>query len=183
MVSLFTDWGHQCLFTQIGNAPWVVLAEGVSIKLDLSIGGATFFISLIVLLIWIPLKQRLGVGTLMNSIIISIVIDLSTSFLNFSSPRFFINFITFLIGILLAGIGSDIYLIANLVPEPRDGLMTGLQKKFSYPISAIRILIETSVVFIGHTLEGTVGIATILFAIGIGPSVALGLKMVKFINR
>ena len=83
----------------------------------------------------------------------------------------------------MAGIGSGIYLIANLGPGPRDGLMTGLQKKFSYPIPAIRILIETSVVFIGYTLEGTVGIATMLFAIGIGPSVALGLKMLEFINR
>ena len=99
--------------SNIGNAPWVVLAEGMSRKLDLSIGGATFFISLIVLLIWIPLKQKPGVGTLMISIKISIVMDFSTKFLNFSSTHFLINFLTVLIGVLLAGIGSGIYLIAN----------------------------------------------------------------------
>tara|TARA_B100001248_G_scaffold225433_1_gene183005 strand:+ start:491 stop:1021 length:531 start_codon:yes stop_codon:yes gene_type:complete len=170
------------IHSNIGNAPWVVLAEGVSRKLDLSIGGATFFISLIVLLIWIPLKQKPGVGTLMNSIIISLVMDLSTSILNISSPHFLINFLIVLIGILLAGIGSGIYLIANLGPGPRDGLMTGIQKNSRYPISVIRILVETSVVFIGFILGGTVGIATMLFAVGIGPSVALGLKIVKLIN-
>ena len=170
------------IHSNIGNAPWVVLAEGVSRKLNLSIGEATFIISLIVLLIWIPLKQKPGVGTLMNSIIISIVMDLSTSFLNISSPHFLINFLTVLIGILLAGIGSGIYLIANLGPGPRDGLMMGLQKNTKLPISIIRILIETSVVFIGFTLGGNVGIATMLFAVGIGPSVALGLKIVKLIN-
>ncbi len=118
------------IHSNIGNAPWVVLAEGASNKLDLSIGGATFFISLIVLLIWIPLKHKPGVGTLMNSIIISIVMDLSTSLLNISSTNFLINFLIVLIGIILAGLGSGIYLTANLGSGPRDGLMTGLQKKF-----------------------------------------------------
>ena len=118
----------------------------------------------------------------MNSIIISIVIDLSTSLLNISSPHFLINFLIVLINILLAGIGSGIYLIANLGSGPRAGLMTGLQKNSKYPISVIRILIETSVVFIGFILGVTVGIATMSFAVGIGPSVALGLKIVKLIN-
>ena len=80
------------IHSNIGNAPWVVLAEGASNKLDLSIGGATFFISLIVLLIWIPLKHKPGVGTLMNSIIISIVMDLSTSLLNISSINLLLIF-------------------------------------------------------------------------------------------
>ena len=109
--------------------------------------------------------------------------DLSTTFLNFSSTHFLINFLTVLIDILLAGIGSGIYLVANLGPGPRDGLMTGLQKKTNLPIAAVRAFLEITVVSIGWYLGGTVGIGTILFAFGIGPAVALGLFIVGRIFR
>ncbi len=166
------------IHSNIGNAPWVVLAEGLSKQLNWSIGFSTFMISLIVLSLWIPLAQKPGIGTIMNILIIAIVLDLSQNTINLSSNLFFINFLTALLGIVIAGLGSGIYLIANLGPGPRDGLTTGLQRTSGYPIAWIRTFIEISVVLIGWALGGTVGIGTILFTMGVGPSIAFSLNLI-----
>ena len=166
------------IHSNIGNAPWVVLAEGLSKQLNWSIGFSTFMISLIVLSLWIPLAQKPGIGTIMNILIIAIVLDLSQNTINLSSNLFFINFLTVLLGIVIAGLGSGIYLIANLGPGPRDGLTTGLQRTSGYPIAWIRTFIEISVVLIGWALGGTVGIGTILFTMGVGPSIAFSLNLI-----
>ena len=177
-------FGSSLLFhASIGNAPWVVLAEGLSIKFSWSIGFATFISSMIVLSIWIPLRQKPGLGTIMNIVIIAGVLDLSIYQLDFSSNIIFINLFTALVGTVTAGVGSGIYLIANLGPGPRDGLMTGFQKISGYPIAWVRAFIEITVVLLGWSLGGNVGLGTLIFAFGIGPALAFGVYLVSLINK
>ena len=154
-----------------------VLAQGLSFQLDLSIGITTFIVSIIVLFLWFPLKQKPGLGTLLNVILISIVIDLSNPILPYPKT-FFYQIFQSLIAVLIVGIGSGFYLTANLGPGPRDGLMIGLQKLTNQPIALIRTLIEVTAVVIGFYLGGVVGIGTLLFAFGIGPAVSLGIFIV-----
>jgi uncharacterized membrane protein YczE len=171
------------IHSMIGLSPWLVLAEGIAINLNWSIGFATFACSVGVLLIWLPLKQKPGVGTILNIIIIAGTIDLSMYLFNFSTNSYLTNLIVGSLGVALVGLGSGIYLIANLGPGPRDGLMTGLQRVTQYPIAWVRASIEVSVVCVGWILGGTVGVGTLLFAFGIGPAVAFGLYLVVKINK
>tara|TARA_B100000787_G_scaffold168831_1_gene158424 strand:+ start:593 stop:1252 length:660 start_codon:yes stop_codon:yes gene_type:complete len=171
------------IHSMIGLSPWLVLAEGIAINLNWSIGFATFACSVGVLLLWLPLKQQPGIGTILNIIIIAGTIDLSMYLFDFSTSSYFINLIVGSLGVLLVGLGSGIYLTANLGPGPRDGLMTGLQRVTQYPIAWVRICIEVFVVGIGWSLGGTVGVGTLLFAFGIGPAVAFGLHLVTKINK
>ena len=166
------------LISSTGNSPWLVFSEGLSIKTGLSVGTATFFISLIVLFLWIFLKQKPGIGTFLNVFIIAVVIDL-TSFYFDPPSSIYSKYLLTVFSVLLVGLGSGIYLVANLGPGPRDGLMTGFTRITGYPISFIRASIELTVVIIGWYLGGTVGLGTLIFAFGIGPAVALGLSIVK----
>ena len=157
-----------------GASPWSVLAQGISLNVNLSIGTITLLVSVAVLFLWIPLRQKPGIGTILNAIIISIMIDVCIKFV--PTPENFVSqLILAFIAVLTVGLGGGIYLIANLGPGPRDGLMVGLQKKTNFPIATVRAFLEISVVSIGWYLGGTVGIGTLLFAFGIGPAVALGL--------
>lgn len=182
-LSIFGFGSSLLIHSTIGNAPWVVLAEGLANQFNWSIGFATFISSIVVLSMWIPLGEKPGIGTIMNIFIIAIVLDLSINIFDLSSSLFFINFITALLGVIIVGLGSGIYLIANLGPGPRDGLMTGLQKVSGYPIAWIRTLIEITVVLLGWALGGTVGVGTILFTIGVGSAVAFGLNLISSINK
>jgi uncharacterized membrane protein YczE len=163
-------------------SPWTVLAEGLSISTNLSIGSLTFLISLAVLLLWIPIKQMPGVGTMLNVIIIAAVIEWSLPFLPHPEQYGF-KILQAFIGTLIVGFASGIYLIANLGPGPRDGLMTGFQRVTGFPIAWVRATIEIVVVAIGWTLGGTIGLATILFAFGIGPAVSVGLFCISAIVK
>ena len=182
-LSIFGFGSSLLIHSTIGNAPWVVLAEGLANQFNWSIGFATFITSIVVLSMWIPLGEKPGIGTIMNILIIAVVLDLSINIFDLSSSLFFINFITALLGVIIVGLGSGIYLIANLGPGPRDGLMTGLQKVSGYPIAWIRTLIEITVVLLGWALGGTVGVGTILFTIGVGPAVAFGLNLISSKNK
>jgi uncharacterized membrane protein YczE len=160
-----------------GASPWSVLAQGLSLNVNLSIGMLTFLISVTVLILWIPLGQKPGMATILNAIIIALMIDLCIKFV--PTPSSYINqLILAVISVTTVGIGGGIYLVANLGAGPRDGLMVGLQKLTNFPIAAVRATLEISVVSVGWYLGGTVGIGTILFAFGIGPCVALGLYLV-----
>ena len=162
------------LVSLTGASPWSVLAMGISLHVDLSIGTITFFISLGVLLLWIPLNQKPGIGTILNALIIAIMIDFCIKFV--PSPENYISqLLLAIVAVLTVGLGGGIYLVANLGSGPRDGLMVGLQIKSNLPIAAVRAFLEISVVTIGWYLGGIVGIGTLLFAFGIGPAVALGL--------
>lgn len=166
------------IHSMIGLSPWLVLAEGIAINLNWSIGFATFACSVVILLMWLPLKQQPGVGTILNIIIIAGTIDMSMYLFDFSTTSYFTNLLVSSLGVILVGLGSGIYLIANLGPGPRDGLMTGLQRVTQYPIAWVRVCIEVSVVGVGWILGGTVGVGTLLFAFGIGPAVAFSLHLV-----
>ena len=160
-----------------GASPWTVLAEGISLHIDFSIGTITFFISLIVLFLWFFLNQKPGIGTLLNALIVAVMIDISIAFI--PAPENYISqLILAIFAVLIVGIGSGFYLVSNLGPGPRDGLMTGLQKKTNLPIALVRAFLEISVVSVGWYLGGTVGIGTLLFAFGVGPAVAFGLFLV-----
>ena len=160
-----------------GASPWSVLAQGISLNINLSIGTITLLISIAVLVLWIPLGLKPGMGTIFNALIIAFMIDLCIKFV--PTPSNFTNQIFLaVLSVLAVGIGAGIYLISNLGAGPRDGLMIGLQKLTKLPIAAVRGTLEISVVSIGWYLGGTVGIGTLLFAFGIGPCVALGLYLV-----
>ena len=160
-----------------GASPWSVLAQGISLNINLSIGTITLLISIAVLVLWIPLGLKPGMGTIFNALIIAFMIDLCIKFV--PTPSNYTNQILLaVLSVLAVGIGGGIYLISNLGAGPRDGLMIGLQKITKLPIAAVRGTLEISVVSIGWYLGGTVGIGTLLFAFGIGPCVALGLYLV-----
>ena len=176
-LSLFGIGEGLLLVSYTGASPWSVLAQGISFKVNFSIGIITFFISIFVISLWIFLNQKPGIGTILNAVIIAAMIDVCLNYV--STPESFAaKMILAVSAVFLVGIGSGIYLVANLGPGPRDGLMTGLQKKTNLPIAAVRAFLEITVVSIGWYLGGTVGIGTILFAFGIGPAVALGLFIV-----
>jgi len=184
MYRTFSVWLGEGLImiSYIGNSPWQVLAQGISLNVNFSIGFITFLISILVLSLWIFLGQKPGIGTFLNTIIIAAMIDLSIAFI--PTPEIYISkFIMLACGVLLVGFGSGLYLIANLGPGPRDGLMTGLQRKTKLPIASVRTFIEIAVASVGWYLGGTLGEGTLLFAFGIGLVVALGLYIVSEFYR
>ena len=165
-----------------GVSPWTVLALGISSKTDLSIGMATFLISIFILIFWVPLKQIPGIGTILNAIIIASAIDLTLGFIP-KPELIYLKILQASFGILIVGIGSGIYLASNLGPGPRDGLMIGLQQKTNNSIPLIRTIIEITAVTVGWFLGGIVGIGTILFVFGIGPCVGVGLTLVEKVSK
>ena len=175
--------GETLLITaNAGVSPWTVLAQGISIKTGYSIGLTTFFVSLGVLCLWIPLRQKPGIGTILNTIIVSVVMDVSLPFLP-APETILLQTLQIISAVVIVGLGSGFYLIANLGPGSRDGLMTGLQRMTNKPISLIRAIIEISVVIVGWYLGGVVGIGTIVFALTIGPFVSFGLFSVSRIKK
>ena len=170
--------GETLLVTaNIGVSPWFVLHQGLSFQTGYTIGITTFIVSVVVLLFWFPLKQKPGMGTIFNAILISLVIDISLPFLP-KPDSFFLQLFQVFFGIFIIGIGSGFYLAANLGPGPRDGLMTGINKQTNLSFFLIRSILEISVVLIGFYLGGIVGIGTIIYVISIGFSVSLGLFLV-----
>jgi len=160
-----------------GASPWSVLAQGIFLNVGYSIGIVTIVISIIVLILWIPLSQKPGIGTILNALIIGIMIDVCITFV--PTPENYVSQLMLaLLAVLIVGLGGGIYLVANLGAGPRDGLMIGLQKKTNLPIAAVRATLEIAVMSIGWYLGGTVGVGTLLFAFGIGPAVALSLYIV-----
>ena len=131
-----------------------------------------------VLFLWIPLRETPGIGTISNIVLISLAIDVMQPFIPEQS-NLFPQLIQSLIGIIFVAIGSAFYLTANLGPGPRDGWMTGIQKRTDWPIGRVRAGIEISVLSIGTFLGGIFGIGTVMFAIGIGPILAICLGFVK----
>jgi len=161
-----------------GVSPWTVLAQGISGKTGWSIGFVTMIVSFAILVLWIPLRQKPGMGTILNALIIAFMIDFSLVLLPYPETLSW-QLIQAAIGVLVVGLASGIYLTANLGAGPRDGLMTGLQEKTGMPIATIRIGIEVTVVSIGWYLGGVVGVGTLFFAFGIGPCVAIGILFVR----
>jgi len=156
----------------LGNAPWSVLAQGISLKSGLSIGTSTLIIGSLVLALWIPLRERPGFGTLSNIIIISLFIEIATNIFP-KQENIFPGLIFTLIGIAMVGIGSSLYITCGLGPGPRDGAMTGLHQRTGVRVGRVRLGLEVVVSIAGALLGGTLGLGTLLFALLIGQSVAI----------
>ncbi len=152
----------------LGLSPWMVFHQGVSVRSGLSLGTITVLTGIVVLLLWIPLKERWGVGTVLNVLIIGPAIDIGLALLP-DAPGL-AGWIYMVGGVLIIGLGSGLYIGAALGPGPRDGVMTGLARK-GLSIRVARTIIEVSVLGIGWLLGGVAGMGTLVFAVLIGPSV------------
>jgi uncharacterized membrane protein YczE len=153
----------------LGNSPWTVLAQGVSVQTPLSIGAATILISAIVVASWWLLRETPGLGTVLNAILVGVAIDVT---LDVSpSPTGVWRVVVLLGGIALVALASGLYLTARLGPGPRDGLMTGIVRRTGLSFRLVRVTLELSALLVGALLGGTVGIGTVAFALLIGPGV------------
>ena len=167
----------------IGNSPWTVLAEGLSLHLPIPIGGSTALISCVVLLLWIPLREHPGFGTILNIIVIAGALQVGVAIIP-HQDNYLIGLIFALIGIAAIGIGSGIYITCGLGPGPRDGLMTALHNRTGIRIGRVRLILEILVLTAGWLLGGTVGLGTALFALLIGQSIAICFGVVsRFTTR
>lgn len=164
--------------SSLGNSPWVVLSEGISINTILNIGESTFLVSVLVLLLWIPLKQRPGFGTIANIVVIAAAIEVGLFFIP-AVESIFLKYLYVLFGIALVGAGSALYITCGLGTGPRDGLMTGLHYKSGVRVGRVRLGIEVVAASTGALLGGSLGIGTLLFALLIGQSVAISLGVVE----
>ena len=165
----------------LGVTPWTVLAEGLSHRLPISIGMATFATSVVVLLLWIPLRERPGLGTIANAVVIAVSLQVMSEAL--PDPSALVPRVAMVIGGIAAiGVASGLYLTANMGPGPRDGWMTGIHRRTGWPVSAVRMAIEATVLVAGWLLGGTVGVGTVAFALLIGPSVGYGLLLCGWIG-
>ena len=160
--------------TSLGNSPWTVLAEGISLNSNINIGESTFLVSVVVLLLWIPLRQKPGFGTLANIVVIAASIELGLLIIP-TVENIYFKYFYVLFGIALVGIGSALYITCGLGTGPRDGLMTGLHYKTGVRVGRVRLGIEVVALSIGAFLGGSLGIGTALFALLIGQSVAISL--------
>ncbi|HEX7277842.1 MAG TPA: hypothetical protein VF244_10750, partial [Acidimicrobiales bacterium] len=155
----------------LGLAPWDVLHQGVSERTGLPIGTAAILVGLVVLLLWIPLRERVGIGTLANAVVVGLVIDLALAVL--PTPTSVAVQVAYLVlGVALFGPGSGLYIGAGLGPGPRDGLMTGLARR-GHSVRVVRTVLELAVLAVGLALGGSVGIGTVVFAATVGPNVHL----------
>lgn len=154
----------------IGLDPWTVFAQGVSLQTGIGIGWVTNIVGFLVLLLWIPLRQKPGVGTLANILLVGTSMQATLAVFP-AIDGFALQVLVFLLGMMLVAVGSGLYIGADFGPGPRDGLMTGLRARFGWPIWAARLVVEASVLLAGWLLGGSVGLGTILFALGIGPLV------------
>jgi uncharacterized membrane protein YczE len=152
----------------LGVAPWDVFHQGLSRHLPLSFGLVTALTGAVVLLLWLPLRQRPGIGTVANVVVIAVSVDAALALI--AAPSSLPARVVLLVGgILLNGVASAAYVGARLGPGPRDGLMTGLAARTGWSIRLVRTGIELTVLGVGWLLGGTVGIGTVAYALAIGP--------------
>lgn len=165
-----------CVQAGLGLDPWTVFAQGISVHTGIGIGWITNIIGLLVLLLWIPLRQKPGLGTVLNILLVGTFIQLTVTVVPVASglPAQVAMLLT---GVVLVAVASGLYIGAHFGPGPRDGLMTGMHARFGWPIWACRLSVESTVLIAGWFLGGTVGIGTVIFALGIGPLVHVALPL------
>lgn len=172
-------YGFGCALTVtagLGVDPWTVFAEGLSRVTGIGIGWITNIVGLAVLLLWIPLRQRPGIGTVANILLVGTSMQLALAVLPFPTDAPW-QAAMLVAGVVTVAVASGLYIGAHFGPGPRDGLMTGLHSRYGWPIWACRLGVEGSVLVAGALLGGTVGIGTVVFALGIGPLVHLALPL------
>lgn len=161
--------------SELGLSPWEVFHQGISRRTGVPLGMVGIAIGALVLFGWIPLREKIGIGTVLNVMIIGVVIDISLLILPEQAGSAVWRWMALLGGIVLVAIGTGLYIGAGLGPGPRDGLMTGLAKR-GYKMRRARTLIEMVVLIAGWLMGGTVGVGTVLFALTIGPAVEFSLR-------
>lgn len=167
------------IHTGLGVPPWDVLSQGVQVQMGWSFGFSAIVISAIVLLLWIPIKQQPGIGTVINAVLIGPFADLNEPLMP-EIDGWLANLLWVTLGLLVAAMGSGLYISANLGAGPRDGLMVGLTRVSGWPFWIIRTIGESLVLLTGWLLGGTVGIGTALFAVSIGYLMQMSMKMFGF---
>lgn len=178
-LSLFGVGEGLLVLAQWGVTPWTTLAQGVALQTGLNIGVVTLLISVVVMLLWLPLRLRPGLGTLANMVVIALVLGLMVRFV--PAPNgWILQFMCCFAGIVMVGIGSALYLTCQMGAGPRDGLMVGLAARMGWRIAWVRCGIESSVCLMGWLLGGTVGLGTVLFAVGVGWVVQLALQALSY---
>ncbi|MFZ4505562.1 MAG: YczE/YyaS/YitT family protein [Microbacteriaceae bacterium] len=168
----------------LGLAPWDVFGQGLANITGLSFGLATVLASAIILLLWIPLKQKPGIGTVFNALLIGPFIDLSLRFVPSAATWGLAGQIGwYVLGMAIIALGTGIYIGARLGPGPRDGLMTGSVARFKKPVWMVRTALEGAATLIGLALGGPVGLGTLLFVVGIGPMVQISMRAFKLVGK
>ncbi len=167
------------IHTGLGVPPWDVLSQGVQVQTGWSFGFSAIVISAIVLLLWIPIKQQPGIGTVINAIMIGPFADLNEPLMP-ELDGWLANLLWMVLGLLAVALGAGLYISANLGAGPRDGLMVGLTRVSGWPFWIIRTIGESLVLLTGWLLGGTVGIGTALFAVAIGYLMQISMKMFGF---
>jgi uncharacterized membrane protein YczE len=168
----------------LGLAPWDVFGQGLANITGLSFGLATVLASALILLLWIPLKQKLGLGTIFNALLIGPFIDLSLRFVPSAADWGIVGQIGwYVLGMAIIALGTGVYIGARLGPGPRDGLMTGSVKKFGKPVWIVRTVLEGGATLIGLALGGPVGLGTLLFVVGIGPMVQVSMRAFGLVDK
>lgn len=162
----------------IGQTPGTVLAQGISKQTGVSIGWSTLYISVGVMLLWVPLKRAPGLGTLINIILVSVSIEVMLRYFPIPTTMLW-QVIQVLCGIVIIGIASALYITSNLGAGPRDGLMTGLHFKFGWPIARVRFGIEGILLVSGYLLGGQVGLGTVLVTVLVGETIAVCFGLVE----
>lgn len=165
------------VISQMGLTPWTVLSQGISLQTGMNIGLATGITSCVIMLFWIPLNLKLGLGTFLNIILIALFLGITLYFLP-PIDNMIMRVISLLTGIIIFGFSTALYLTCKLGAGPRDGLMVGLCQKFGWKIIYVRTAIEATVCFTGYMMGGNVGIGTILFALSVGYVIQLTLKLI-----
>jgi uncharacterized membrane protein YczE len=168
----------------LGLAPWDVFGQGLANITGLSFGLATVLASAVILLLWIPLKQKPGLGTVFNALLIGPFVDLSLRFVPSAADWGIVGQIGwYILGMAIIALGTGIYIGARLGPGPRDGLMTGSVKKFGKPVWIVRTVLEGGATLIGIALGGPVGLGTLLFVVGIGPMVQVSMRAFGLVDK
>lgn len=162
----------------VGLSPWDVLSVGIIQHLPLAFGTTTVLVSIVVLLLWIPLKQKPGLGTLLNALLVGPSADVGLALIP-EAGSVWIGVLFFAAGLALLAVATAIYIAAAFGPGPRDGLMTGLVRVTGWKIWIVRTLIEGSVLVIGFVLGGPVGVGTVVFVLGVGPLIGWLLPAVE----
>jgi uncharacterized membrane protein YczE len=156
----------------LGNMPWDVLHQGIADKLGVSVGAVIIVVGALVLLAWIPLRERPGFGTIANVFVIGIAFDVMSPLFP-HHPALLIAIPMMLLGIVGNAFATVLYIGAEMGPGPRDGLMTGLVRKTGWSVRVVRTSMEVTVVVLGFALGGTLGVGTVLYAVGVGPLIQL----------
>lgn len=166
----------------LGVSPWDVLGQGASLQTGIPFGVVTIIIGAVVLLLWIPLRQKPGIGTVLNVLLVGPSAEVGLAVLG-EPEALWARILLFSGGLVLLAVASGLYIGARLGPGPRDGLMTGTHARFGLPIWLVRTAIEGTVLLLGWLLGGTVGFGTVAFAVLIGPMVNVALPLFRIPER